>query len=173
MSGKNYRFYKIIIHIFITAYLVLGCQVFNDAREQHYDGDINYYKIDVSTIQDTLIEGKTDVFTALAVVPNGTPLTLEHPLNWSSNDYYRIATTLLVYTTHEQLSTWHLSNMMFRMLCADVKNGPQEAEFTFFKTFKIKEKDSRFVVTITIEPWRMWSVFMRGKITQCYQTGKQ
>jgi hypothetical protein len=131
-----------------------SCQILKPEHEVRTYQARRYFGINKDSILASLAQGKTDVFTPLITEPDGRPLFSDDPVKWSSADYYRIAITLQEYFLGESVNDWTLNNMGFRLTCQDINQGPQEGNFEFFKTLKTRERESRLVSSIFIEPWR-------------------
>jgi hypothetical protein len=148
--------------------LVIGICLFSAYRFIRFLMDeeqrISYtqvFAIDSDTILQDLKVGKPGVFV-LQDSDKYKPMDLGEPVEWSLEDYKFIAEVFHELTFGESLDDWQLSGLFFSWDCEHFDKGPQEALFRHIKIEKIRERESRFVSEVHIEPRR--NVLIGGKI---------
>lgn len=112
------------------------------------------YAIDPDTLLEGLAEGRTDVFIPQEETPYQASPTLGEPVQWQPEDYFQIAQAVHELGWGESLENWDLHGVDFGIDCAYLEHGPQDAWFSYFKTVKLREQETRLVSDIIIEPRR-------------------
>jgi len=149
---KKTRFYILALVLVIgiclgSAYLFIR---FLLGEETRYDGR-EWYTIDSDTILQDLKAGKSGVFI---LKEDDSYTSIGEPVEWRVEDYEFIFKVFHELTSGESLDNWQLSYLMFSWDCEHFDKGPQEALFRYVKIEKIRERESRFVSHVLIEPRR-------------------
>jgi hypothetical protein len=152
MRKQPQRRLILFVQACVILYMTSSCGIYGS--EKVVSSKNEYYAINPDTIISDLLQSKMDVFTLQDKSPFEASPTLSKPVRWSENDYFRIAQALHKLAWGESLDTWNLSNMNFGLDCNYYDNGPQDARFTYFKTVKVNDQESRDVSEIIIEPRR-------------------
>jgi len=107
------------------------------------------YSINPDTILEDLSENKIDVFTPQE---EGQPEKSREYVQWKPADYYLIAQTLHELIWEEPLVAWNMSLIIFDWDCENFDKGPQQAHFRYYKAEKMRERKSRFVSDVLVNP---------------------
>jgi hypothetical protein len=117
-------------------------------EEVSYGGP-DLYTIDWDTILQDLKAGKTDVFVLQEDYPD---IRYGEPVEWSSEDYFFIAKVFHEWTSGETLDNWQLNGLLFSWDCEIFDKGPQNAYIRYIKVEKVRERKSRFLSEVRINP---------------------
>ena len=107
------------------------------------------YSINPDTILEDLSQGKMNVFTPQE--DQQDEKTREY-VQWTLADYDLIAQALHELVWEEPLDEWKMSLISFNWDCEHIDKGPQVADFRFFKVEKLRERKSRFVSDLFVNP---------------------
>jgi len=107
------------------------------------------YRINPDTILEDLSQGKTDVFTPQE--DQSDEKTREY-VEWTLADYDLIAQALHELVWEDPLDEWKMSLMSFDWDCEHIDKGPQVADYRYFKVEKLRERKSRFVSELFVNP---------------------
>jgi hypothetical protein len=149
--------FKKIILVILPLFLIIGiCLVstyfllrfFIDKEERiHING--GFYSINPDTILEDFSQGKTDVFTPQEDLPDEKS---REYVQWKLADYDLIAQVLHELAWEEPLEEWKMSLISFDWDCEYIDKGPQGAHFRYFKVEKLRERKSRFVSELFVNP---------------------
>ncbi|MGD8456666.1 MAG: PepSY domain-containing protein [Anaerolineales bacterium] len=122
------------------------------------------YSINPDTILEDLSQGKTDVFIPQEYMPDEKS---REYVEWKSADYDLIVEALHEMMWGETLEGWKMNLMGFEWDCEYIDKGPRNANYTYFKVEKLRERKSRFVSNLWVSPnWNsvrasMWENYPR------------
>lgn len=150
---RNWLIFFLLIAVILG--VTVSCQLpsfLGNEKVADISSSEGYIVIDSETILDALARGKTDVFTPQLVTPEVIPPTPDTPVQWSQANYFQIVFAMYPFIWNETLEGWGLERMLFRLDCADVINGPQDASIQFFKITHTRDQDSRLLRDLWINP---------------------
>jgi hypothetical protein len=151
MIRKFERYLKLMLLVVILS-TTSSCGV-SDPEKRVYD-ETKFFSIDPSTILNGLTQDRSEVFTPKDTSPYANNQDLNDPVQWDEAAYFRVAQALHELVWDESLDDWQLKVLDFDFDCSYLGNGPQSAGFTYIKIDQIREKESRFLSQLIIEPRR-------------------
>ncbi len=105
------------------------------------------YTFDTSNILESIDKNQKS-FDLLSDTSTELPSNAVSLVQWTQADYLKIAQALVEFSRNEDLASWSLHSMFFRLNCSEVEYGPQYASLEFFKIVE----NSRHVIKVFIEP---------------------
>jgi hypothetical protein len=152
---KNKLFSDILKSSLLLAVIVVSlssCRYFSNEYEKRVSTSDGGYTINPDTIIDALQYNQSDIFTKQTMTPSAESSVSVEPVEWSQEDYYRIAQALHEFVWNDSISNWKINQVLYRMDCENTHNGPQMAHFRLFRIALVRDEETRIVHEISIRP---------------------
>ncbi len=141
-----------LLILLLLSFPVTSCKIY--LEESLVSTTYQSYSIDTEKILDDIQQIGSEVFTPQELSIYEIDIIPEKYMDWEVDDYFLIANALHTLAWSESLESWNLHLFSLGWDCNELDKGPQWAFFIYFKNGKIKDRESRFVSTITLEPLR-------------------
>ncbi len=94
-------------------------------------GERGTFGFDSESILDSLKAGNKNVFTKLSA--SSSDNTIVRPVQWTQDDYFRVADAFMQVVWNERLNEWNLDGLYFETSCDDASLGPQLMKIIIFR----------------------------------------
>ncbi len=144
---------RIKFALIVSICLLVGCvflvQIFWWPDHTLFFIESKSYAIDPNTILEELNQGNSDVFILEGdYLYENMRLKKSDPVQWSQDDYYRIAQAANEEAWAERNEDWNLTHILIAGECATIHNGIKDISFRFFRI----DGEIRYDSLITITP---------------------
>lgn len=136
-----------IILFACLAFLQAACEPEYEVRVSEKE---SYYTFSPETILNDITQGKIDDIFALI-----SPETVdkeEHPVYWTSADYFSVAWLLKEQISQDSLDSWQLRAVSLNYECANPDLGFSRGVFDFFRTGNTGDQQFRDTLGIDVKP---------------------
>jgi hypothetical protein len=153
MKNQFGNWFGFLILLGIVSSTALFCTMSPDAKELETVIEQKSYSFSPDTILTSLEQGNSNVFSPMLSTSEATASTPEKSVQWSQDDFYRVAQAIHAQSWGEALGTENLYYMSFDMACSDVDSGAfREAFFKSYKLVPADKEEKRIEHWITIRP---------------------
>lgn len=140
-----------LVAVVFSCWVILG-DAMSDKREERTNIFYHYYNIEPTSLLEALEAGNINVFSPIDEEPPLIPPNQQVHVPWTQQDYFRIVNALFLFSRGDTMEGWKLNRMDFDLDCSKFGLGFQDGNFRFFKIVNIRERESRIVRIVNIDP---------------------
>jgi hypothetical protein len=152
MMNRSHSFFPLAFVIMSLLVAMLACQFNLDETEKQTTILEQYFLIDPPSLLGSIAQGNKNAFIPVNTEPEFPAPFQQIPVDWTQVDYLYIVQAVFEHVWGEPLNGWHLNNMGFSLSCTNIDIGFQNGDFRFFKNTNTRERESRIMRFINIDP---------------------